>query len=396
VSLPSQCVAFPRFKNKHKVQRMIPVWFYRTLGVLLALGGCALVGINAYATWLQGSTWAVTDGGKIIAKFTAVTMEVVGVVLIGFAAGAAWSGGKRLASVALTIIMLVSGIHVVNSIASFRATERMSASKTREAAIDRVAAADQLQKDSAKEVLKFAGKNADDKGARRDFIGANEKAVKAFRDAPVEVRIDPDSGAELWAAAFGITVQRMQMWLSAMEAIWQVVLSMVCFHVAGLFLNPLSWLKASTDRKTTGNTDGGGVKKDNVVPLHKPEQATVVNAVPLSQPEVTTPAASASPLSPPQQTTAPLTVSSGPPVESHAPTQRRWTEDDVDALLSRVANDPKRPSWRAMGLMTGWDYAQLHKRWQRSTTGVNSAAHKALGKQRRQHRQQEYRGSYPN
>lgn len=392
---------------------MIPVWFYRVLGVLLALGGCALVGLNAYATWLQGSTWAVTDGGKFIAKSTAVTMEVVGVVLIGFAAGAAWAGGKRLGSVVLTIVMLVSGVHVINSIASFRATERMSASKTREAAIDRVTAADKLQADSAKKMLDIAAKNADDKGARRDFVGGNEKAIKAFRDAPVEVRIDPDSGAELWAGAFGITVQRMQMWLSALEAVWQVVLSMVCFHVAGLFLNPLSWLKSSTDRKTSSSSSdgGGGVKKhpDNVVPLHKPEQTTAVNAEslhqpevttvasaePLTQPEETTPAANTEPLSPPKQTTAPLTVSSRPPVESLAPTQQRWTAEEVDAHLSQVAGDPDRISWRAMGRMTGWDHAQLFKRHQR-LIGVNNAGRRALGQHRVQHRQQGHRNAYPN
>jgi hypothetical protein len=239
---------------------MISVGFARTLGVLLFLGGCALVVLNGYATWLQGSTWAVTDGGKFIAKSTAVTIEVVGVVLIGFAAGAAWSAKKRGVGFILTMIMLVSGVAVVNSIASFRATERLSASKTREAHIDRVAEADKLQKDSAKKVLDLAGKNADDRGARRDFVAANEKAIKAFREAPVEVQIAPDAGAELWAASLGFTVQRVQMVVSAMEAIWQVVLSMVCFHFAGFFMNPLSWLKASGDRKLPSSSEGGGGK----------------------------------------------------------------------------------------------------------------------------------------
>jgi hypothetical protein len=45
-----------------------------------------------------------------------------------------------------------------------------------------------------------------------------------------------------------------------MEAIWQVVLSMVCFHFAGFFMNPLSWLKASGDRKLPSSSEGGGGK----------------------------------------------------------------------------------------------------------------------------------------
>jgi uncharacterized membrane protein len=245
---------------------MISVGFYRTLGVLLFLGGCALVALNGYATWLQGSTWAVTDGGKFIAKSTAVTIEIVGVVVIGFAAGAAWSGGRRWIGFFLGVIMLVSGVNVVNSVASFRATERMSASMTRGAAIDRVAEADKLQKESAKKTLDYAGKARSGK-AREDFISANKEAIKSFREAPVEVRIAPDAGAELWATAFGFTAQRVQMLLSALEAFWQVVLSMVCFPAAGFFMNPLSWMKVSGDKKLAGSPEGSGGKDKSTVAL---------------------------------------------------------------------------------------------------------------------------------
>lgn len=376
---------------------MISVGFSRALGVLLFLGGCVLVGLNAYATWLQGGTWAVTADGKFIAKWTAITIEIVGVVLVGFAAGSAWSAKQRLVGFGLGLVMIVSGAMVVNSIASFRATERMSASKTREAAIDRVAEADKLAKDNVKKMADLAAKNADDKGARRDFIGANAEAIKAFRDAPVEVKVAPDAGAELWATAFGLTLHRVQMIQSALDAVWQVVLSMVCFPAAGFFMNPFGWLKSATDRKPAGSSDNSGGKKDNVVPLHKPETTTTaVSASALSEAQPSTPPAHKAALTGSEQTTQAKVSSGTAPVELHAPRQQRWTEDEVDAFLTRAAKNPRRPTWRAMGLMMGWDHAQVYRRWQK-LEGDNNAGRRALGSQHRvQHRQQEHRSTYPN
>lgn len=232
--------------------------FVRAIGVLLLLGGIAIFGLTAIMNYLQGEMWAVTESGKLVNRWSSVIIDAVGIVVIGFAAGAAFAARKRGWGIGLTLIMLLSAVASINSMASFQATERMSASKTREAHLDRVKDADKLQADSAKDALKLAGKNADDKGARRDFVAANKDAIKAFRDAKVEVQVAPDAGAELWATLSGWSLDRIQMIQSAYLAILLIILKMVCFQSAGFFLNPLAWRMKASDVKVSGSSEGGG------------------------------------------------------------------------------------------------------------------------------------------
>jgi hypothetical protein len=275
--------------------------------------------------------------------------------------------------------MLLSAVASINSMASFQATERMSASKSREAEIGRFRQADKLAAESAQKTLAFAGR-AKSSSARDDYIYANQEAIKAFRDSKVQVQIAPDAGAELWASLSGWTVEKIQMVQAAYLAILLILLKMVCFQAAGFFLNPLAWAKSSSVAPVrsgnSGDANGGDDGKDvnkggNIVPLHPAERSTP--AVQAGQ-DAATPAVERPVPATPQRSVTP--VASAP-----------WSDRDVDALLKQRPLMAVRPTWRQLGEMTGWDHTTLFKRGQRLTG--KQGRRPVLGQHRQQHRHQE-------
>jgi hypothetical protein len=233
------------------------------MGVLLLLGGTALVALNAYTTWVQGATWAVTDQGKWIISATIMTIEVVGVVFIGFAGGAALSAKRWILGSILTLAMLGSALVVVNSIASFQATERLSATKTHEAQAARIKDADKLQASAANRAMSMAA-SAESRGRARDLLKANQQSIADFRNAKTDVILEPDAGATLFAKLSGWTIERVQMTQAAYISVLQVILAMLCFHAAGFFVNPMSWGvrarqagPASSEPPKSGSSHGG-------------------------------------------------------------------------------------------------------------------------------------------
>lgn len=246
---------------------MISVRYGIFMGVLLLIGGLSLVSLNAYTTWVQGATWAVTDNGKWIISATIMTIEIVGVVVIGFAGGAALSAKRWLLGTILTLAMIGSALVVVNSIASFQATERLSATKTHEVQIARLKDADKLQATAANRAMREAA-NSDTSRARRDFLKANQQSIADFRSVKTDVILEPDAGAALFAKLFGWTLERVQMTQAAYISVLQVLLAMLCFHAAGFFLNPMGWGRRAEAAKAIGtskkevpgggNSDGGG------------------------------------------------------------------------------------------------------------------------------------------
>jgi hypothetical protein len=124
-----------------------------------------------------------------------------------------------------------------------------------------------------------------------------------------------------------------------------------------------------------GNNDSGGgsdVNKDgNVVPLHPAERST--SAV-QAGPDAAIPAVERPVPATPQRSVTP--VASAP-----------WSDERVDALLKQRPLMAKRPTWRQLGEMTGWDHTTLFKRGQRLTG--KQGRRPVLGQHRQQHRHQE-------
>lgn len=238
--------------------------FVRLIGVFLLLGGIAIFGLTATMNYYQGEMWAVTEHGKNVNRWSAVIIDAVGIVVIGFAAGAAFAAYKRAWGTFLTLIMLMSAVASINSMASFQATERMSASKTREAELGRIETADDLTKKTATTAL-AAAKDTRYRSVREDFLQANKEAIKSFRDAKVEVQVEPDAGAQLWATISGWSLDRIQMVQSAYLAVLLIILKMVCFQAAGFFLNPLAWMRTADKRSLPSSPKGGAGDGGNEV-----------------------------------------------------------------------------------------------------------------------------------
>jgi hypothetical protein len=419
----------------------------RTMSCLYAIAGAVALACTTYMVHSLGMFQGATADGQWTLGIASVVVHLGGVVVFGIGTGMAFKARQRARAWVGVLIVIGAGAFSLWNIAGYVIAHSQSVVEAqtkhdaaiaaqRKALLDAAAERQRTQAKLIEDELKWSRgtvREVDGRRERKDMAEARAKLITDLGKgeiatsppiAPPAAVVRPDANAAMVERYTGIARESIMLAAALFMALLLVAIEAIAWMRAGYH-----W--RGTDESVTtvaGSPEGSGGKVksseestpatiadrgENVIDLparvatppqlqadtacNSPEQTTVVNAAALTQQEATTPAASAAQLSPSQQTTLPLTVSSGPPVESLAPTQRRWTEDDVDALLNRVANDPKRPSWRAMGLMTGWDYAQLHKRWQRSTTGVNSAAHRALGKQRRgQHRQQEYRGSYPN
>lgn len=243
---------------------MISAGYAKSLYRLLLLGGLVLVAINGWTTWEQGAKWAVTENGKLIIAITIVAIEVIGVVIVGFAGGSALGARKWTMGILLTFMMLASAVVVVNSIGSFQATERISSTETQKLNAARLKDADQMQAKSADKAMALAGR-ADGSRARGDFIKANQQSIADFRNVKTDVVIEVDAGAKLWSYLFGLSLQQVQMGQAGYTAILQIALSMVCIHAAGFFRSWSMRIKAADEEAKTaepsskdGSKNGSG------------------------------------------------------------------------------------------------------------------------------------------
>jgi hypothetical protein len=383
-------------------------------GVAIRLITASLFGvIGGFAVWYALQMVAIFgDGMGVDARSREIYAHSHMVVHL-FGAACALAGGifhqagNRLLRFIAIVAVLTCGAYGILNMVGFTSTNRVTVAATKDATresaerayksarADLMAQIEWLQKTAVKEEGRERRKLLSDVDAKRKELSALKPPV------PTHETILADPQASTLAELTGTSARQ---WLLALPIPLAVLLFfaesfsfVVVGHMLAAIVALFAGYFATGARTVPGSSEGSGgnKKQGSVVPFQKPEATTpAVNAEPLNEPQPTTPAAIAAPL-PDAKPTTPLKQRSEPPVEQLARTQQRWTAEDVDALLDRVANDPKRPSWRALGLMTGWDHAQVFKRWQRST-GVNAAAHRALGQRRVQHRQQEHRSHYPH
>jgi hypothetical protein len=226
---------------------------FRICGWGVLAGALALLVLTGVTNWFQGEHQGVTAAGKIINSVGSVSIDVMGLLFCGLAAGVCF-GTRRWGWAALfTVALVASAGWSANSVYSFQATEAISASKTRATANERIADADELAKESVGKMTTFAGK-ARTRTARKDFIQGTNEAIKSFRDAEVKVIVAPDQGAESLAAKLGWNVEAVQQLRSAYFAILIIFLKMIGFPGAGFLL---SWSPEPSPVSVPSSSKGG-------------------------------------------------------------------------------------------------------------------------------------------
>lgn len=240
----------------------------RICGWGLLLGGIVLLGLTGAMNWFQGEHLGVTTAGKFLNSVGSVAVDVFGLLFCGLAAGVCFANRKWVWGGIFALAVLLSAGWSVNSMWGYQATERVSASKTREVEIARVKDADKLEKDSAAKALDLA-KSAGNRNARKDFLAANQDAIKSFRDAKVTIVVAPDLGAQSMAEKLGWKVETVQYLQSGYFAVLVIFLKMVGFPGAGFLL---SWHPEPPSRTVSGSSDSSGSKgKPSEESTSKPE-----------------------------------------------------------------------------------------------------------------------------
>lgn len=329
---------------------------FRICGWGVLLGSIALLILTGVTNWFQGGHQGVTLAGKIINSVGSVSIDVMGLLFCGLAAGVCFGTRRWGWAIVFSIALVASAGWSANSVYSFQATEAISASKTRATANERILEADKIAKDSVGKLTAYAGK-AKSTAAREDFIYGQQEAIKSFRDAEVKVIVAPDAGAEIIASKLGVSLETVQQIRSAYFAILIIFLKMIGFPGAGFLL---SWSPPEPpSAKLAGSTEPSGSKD-------KKQDATVADT-PANV--VDFPAKVSAPTQPlqaaPQQLQAPPPkVSSGPPrVPAPAPTTSVQTSNR--SILEILANHPSPLSQRALAHMAGKTEATVSRELQR-------------------------------
>lgn len=256
------------------------VRFYRGIGWGLFGGGMVLLGLTAATNWFQGDHLGVTVAGKWINSLGSVTIDLVGLVFIGMAAGSCWAIRRYTWATLFTLALILSAGWSANSILSFQATERISASKSRDAVNKRSEVADKLQVDDYR-WKRGTAVTSRYKTTREQFLDSAADSLKAFREAKVQAHIEPDAGAQVIANVTGYNLETVQIGQSGYFALLLIFLKALCFPGAGYFLNPLAFAIAEP-KKTHHGSDGshgsgGGEpkKKPDLKSVPKPEPSSV-------------------------------------------------------------------------------------------------------------------------
>lgn len=228
----------------------------RICGWGLLVGSLALLSLTGAMNWFQGDHLGVTMAGKLINSVGSVAVDVFGLMFCGLAAGVCLANKRWGWGFIFALAVVCSAGWSINSMFGYQATERISATKTHEAEFSRVKDADKLEKESAKKALDLA-KNAGTRSARKDFIAANQDAIKSFRDAKITVIVAPDQGAQSLAEKLGWKIETIQYIQAGYFAILVIFLKMVGFPGSGFLI---SWNPEPFDRKVSGTPEGSGGK----------------------------------------------------------------------------------------------------------------------------------------
>jgi hypothetical protein len=249
---------------------------FRICGWGVLAGSIALLILTGVTNWFQGGHQGVTVAGKIINSVGSVSIDVMGLLFCGLAAGVC-AGNRRWGwAFIFGIALVASAGWSANSVYSFQATEAISASKTRATTNERIADADKLARDSVGKMATFAGK-AKTSAAREDFIYGSQEAIKSFRDAEVKVIVAPDAGAEIIASKLGVSLETVQQIRSAYFAILIIFLKMIGFPGAGFLLSWNPEPTAPNGRKLAGSPEGSGGKDKSQPATIAPRGENVVD-----------------------------------------------------------------------------------------------------------------------
>jgi hypothetical protein len=228
--------------------------FYRRIGWGLVCGGVVILILTAAMNYFQGDLIGVTSAGKMLNSLGSVAIDSTGIVLCGLAAGACWAAWRWGWGLVFTVALVGSAAWSANSILSFQAAERMSASSHRASLIARDAEADKLSKEHAK-WLRGSAVNSDSRTERKDYLKSASEEIAKYRNTKTEARIQPDAGSQWWASWTGWSLERVQLSQSAYFALLLIFLKSVCFSGAGFFL---SWSPAPSGGSVSAKPEGGG------------------------------------------------------------------------------------------------------------------------------------------
>lgn len=330
--------------------------FCRRVGWGLLIGGLVILALTAATNYFRGDLLGVSTAGKWISSLGSVAIDIVGIVGCGLAAGACLAERRWGWGFFLSIALVLSVLWSANSILNYQAAERISASKTHQVAISRIKDADKLESDSAKKALDLA-KGAGTRSARKDFIGANQDAIKSFRDAKVEVRVEPDAGPQWLASLIGWRIETILLTESTFFALLLIFLKSVCFASSGFFL---SWSPEAIDRKLSGSPEGSGGKVKSEPEAVKQDEKVVAFPTPAKAEAVGFQAAPASNSdlperveSQPKVSSATASVSAGAPSSSQKPKKSRKSKQDVFDFLRAQAGRLTHTSGAAIAKATG-------------------------------------------
>ena len=256
----------------------------RVLSVFLFLGGATCLALTAWINYLQGEHMGVTDAGKWVNSIGSVVVDIVGLVIVGLAAGACWAARRVAPAVVFTVVMLASAGWSINSMIGFQATERVSASKVRQRAIERDAEADKMAKGHLN-WLRGTVRNAESGRERKDLLSSASAEITKFRQTKTEARIEPDAGANVIAAWLNRKIDQVQLGQVAYFSVLLIILKMVCFPSAAFFWGAQAGSSGSNQRTKdgSGGSGDGEPKKPKLVHPEPPPEPEKKRAEPSKQ-----------------------------------------------------------------------------------------------------------------
>lgn len=334
---------------------------YRGLANWVFAGGCVCLVLTALMNFLQGQMLGVTWLGQLVNSSASVTVDIVGIVVIGTVAGRLLAAKKYALSLALWLVVFAAGLWSINSLITFQAGERIAAGDQYAQQLGRTAKADKMNQDNSSWYTRMATK-VTGRAARQDMIKASGEEVKAVREAKTEAVIDPGAGAKVLAKFSNQNAETIVIAQITYLSFLLIMLKVVSFPLQG-YLRELGTQQQGSPpnhKKNTGGSNGSGGSGGGWRGWFKREPKTVTPEPANSNPPIPirTPVRATASASPPE----PAKVSSGPlrvPVDALNPKPKLSFDEFLDRLSDNVAHGEPATSTRALMRETGWSQTSV-------------------------------------